>query len=441
MSCHAQNTVSIFGINLRTGTVVLVLTVMFVSIVIAVPAAQAQKYHVIYTFAGGADGGIPEGALTIDRAGNLYGTTSESQRGPGTVFELSPRGSGWILTPLYGFSGGSDGGWPVAGVVFGPDGTLYGTTLGGGVLRGCPGNGYQGCGTVFNLRPRPRACTSALCPWTETVLYAFGGGSDGWNPWDEVTFDQAGNLYGTTYYGGTGDCYGGCGTVFKLTHSGGQWTKMTLYGFAAGSDGADPIAGVTFDSAGNLYGATTGGGSGTCSGGCGTIFELTLSNGGWTEQILYSFPSNSDNYPTGSLIFDSTGKLYGTTEDGPAGSAGTAFELTSANGNWTFGTVYNLPGNGVGPFDGFVMDSTGNLYGSSQNGGAYGLGSVFKLTPSGGGWLYTDLHDFTGYDENGAIPIGGLALDANGNIYGTTTIGGNLNDCYTGCGVVFEITP
>ena len=438
MSAVEQNAASVFDINLRAVMATLLFTGMLLATILAAPAARAQTFHVIYTFTGSQDGGLPSGAMAIDRSGALYGTTETSRTGAGTVYKLAPRGSGWILTPLYDFSGGSDGELPVAGVIFGPDGSLYGTTLAGGVLRGCPGNGYNGCGVVFQLQPPSSACKSAICPWHETVLYSFAGGTDGWNPWDGVTFDQAGNLYGTTYYGGSSNCtYGGCGIVFKLTHSGGQWTKSTLYGFASGNDGASPMGGVTFNSSGNLYGSTTEGGTGNCRSGCGTIFSLTPSNGGWAEQVIYSFQGGSDGgYPTANLISDTTGNLYsviGANSDSDA----PVFELTSSNGNWSFNSIYQVLGGG----NSLVMDAADNLYGTSGDGGADGLGLVFKLTPSGGGWLYTDLHDFTGFDEDGFYPNGGVALDVNGNIYGTASQGGNLSDCYTGCGVVWEITP
>ncbi len=238
---------------------------------------QAQTFNVIHTFTGGQDGAYPEAGVTLDNAGNLYGTASGGGlHHDGTVYQLKHTGSAWTFNPLYNFNG-DDGASPQARVIFGPNGTLYGTTTYGGT---------RDDGTVFNLRPSPRACTAVLCPWTETVLYGFMPGVDGTVPYGDLVFDQAGNLYGTTEDGGL---YAQ-GTVYELTPSGSTWTESVLYNFSgsygSGNDGANPASGVIFDNAGNLYGTTSGGGLF----GFGTIFQLTPSGPGWKENILYNFP-------------------------------------------------------------------------------------------------------------------------------------------------------
>jgi uncharacterized repeat protein (TIGR03803 family) len=421
----------IFGASLRPegATLAVMLMLLFLTsalllVTLTAQPAEAQTFTVIYNFTGGLDGAFPEAGLTLDKTGSLYGTAAGGggSAGNGTVFRLTQKGSGWILNPLYNFQGGSDGYFPIGRVIFGPDGSLYGPTWLGGV-EGCD-NG-QGCGTVFNLKPQPTACKTAICPWTETVLYRFTQRSDGGNPMGEVVFDKAGNLYGTAYNGG-----GGNGVVYELTASYPSWTETAIYSFAGGSDGEGPQAPVIFDTAGNLYGTTIFGGVGNN----GTVFQLTPSASGWTEKVLYRFQNGSDGHrPLGRLVFDHPGNLYGTTEDGGAGNGGTVFELTPSDGSWTYNLVYSFAGSGGS--DDLVMDAAGNLYGTTYSDGAYGWGSAFKLTASNGGWSYTSLHDFTG-GSDGGNPIGGLAFDANGNLYGTTFLGGVYND-----GVVFKITP
>jgi uncharacterized repeat protein (TIGR03803 family) len=391
--------------------------------------AQAQTYKVIYNFAGGPDGGTPVAGLTLDRAGTLYGTTSYGgASGYGTVYHLKRKGADWGFNTLYGFTGGSDGAFPEARVIFGPNSTLYGTTSYGGA---------SGYGTVFDLKPPPRACTTAPCPWTETVLYPFTGDPDGANPHGDPIFDEAGNTYGTTRYGGS---YGE-GAAYEVTPSGSGYTEMAIYSFGAGSsDGAYPFAGVILDNAGNLYGTTSAGGNSASQCGpygCGTVFEVKPSGRGWTEKILYSFQAGSDGYsPYAGLIFDRLGNGYGATTGGGTGGGGTVFELSPSGEGWTFTLLYSFTGtSGCGPWGNLVMDVAGNLYGTTQCDGAKQLGSVFKLTPTPTPpWTYTSLHDFTCND--GGYPISNVIFDASGNLYGTTASCGLF-----GAGVVWEITP
>jgi len=378
---------------------------------------QAQSYKVIFNFTLGGDGGSPEAGLTIDHAGNLYGTTNSGGVGYGTVFKLTYKNSVWLLNVLHSFAGGNDGSGTYSPVVFGADGSLYGATFG-------TASGY---GTVFKLQPPLSACKTALCAWTETVLYRFTGGSDGANPEGDLTFDQAGNLYGATMAGGYG-----YGVVYKLTPSSGGWTESVLHSFERGSDGVFPAAGVIFDKSGNLYGTTAYG----SQHGLGVVYQLTPSGLGWTENILYTFLGGKDGgVPLAGLIFDTSGNLYGATSQNGSASGGTAFELASMNGSWNFALLYGFAGSaGCGPQASLAFDQAGNLYGTTVCGGLYGQGSVFKLTLSGGTWNYTSLHDFDGPD--GAFPVSNIVFDANGNLYGTAAGGGTY-----GYGVVFQIMP
>ena len=293
--------------------------------------AQAQTPQVLHNFTGGDDGAFPYAGLTVDAAGNLYGTASAGggYGRRGVVFRLSHASSGWILRPLYSFRGEPDGAVPYGGVIFGPDGSLYGMTYEGG---------QYDAGTVYSLRPSPTACTAAICPWEETVLYSFcpqrpctdGAGPDLSN----VVFDQAGNLYGATESGGNDNS----GVVFKLTPSNGSWTESVIYSFPSSCDnGCSPEGTLIFDSAGNLYGTT-------CCGGeynSGTAFELSPSGSGWTEQTLASINILPYDITLGGLAMDGHGNLFGTSGGGEQGGV---FELTSSNGSWTFNVLTQPPG-------------------------------------------------------------------------------------------------
>jgi len=426
MASVRQHRISTLGTTLRAAAAVLALGIVFVVAIAATQAAQAQTYQVIHNFTGAGDGVNPRAGLTKDAAGNLYGTTRDGGKyGLGVVFKLAHKSSGWVLTPLYSFAGGNDGANPDAKVIFGPDGSLYGTTaIGGG--GGCGGDG---CGTVFKLTIPATACKSALCGWTETVIYRFMGGSDGQGPaYSDLIFDQAGILYGTTRFGGLA----GGGTVYQLTPSGGGWMENVIHSFAGSPDGYSPNSGVILDGAGNLYGTTYYGGTD----GVGTVYQLTPSGSGWAENIVHDFPGSGEDgvVPACGLIFDPLGNLYGATPAGGSGGGGTVFELTPSGGNWTFSVLYNFNA-GTGPYASLIMDATGNLYGTTFTVGAYGYGSVFKLTFAGDGWTYTDLYDFTGGND-GASPESTPVFDVAGNLYGTTSGGGAY-----GSGAVFEITP
>jgi uncharacterized repeat protein (TIGR03803 family) len=422
-----------------------ILGAVLVAVILGSPAltlgAWAQShYKSLHTFKGSSDGSLPYGGLIMDRAGNLYGTTSVGGAAKlGTVFGLTPGANGkWTEQVLYSFTGGNDGAGPRASLIFDQAGNLYGTTFGGGAG-----------GTVFELTP------GANGKWTEKVLHSFGAGNDGANPVASLIFDQVGDLYGTTLYGGTGPgCDNGCGTVFELTpNSDGTWTENVLYSFCSQkecSDGWAPLGSVIFDQAGNLYGTTQVGGiKCAINGGCGVAFQLTPNaTGTWTEKVLHRFCSRSGcldgSTPDAGLIIDQFGNLYGTTQYSDVHSNGVVFQLTpQADGSWKEEVLHRFArsGDGIFPVAPLAFDQAGNLYGTTGAGGSdpacgsIGCGTVFKLTPSsGGGWHEAVLHSFQ--DHPGAVPQVGVIFDSLGNLYGTTH-----GDNQTTFGSVFEITP
>jgi len=409
----------------RAGSLVFAFVASFFLVASLSYSAQSQTYTVIHNFTGGQDGGQPAAGPTLDPAGNLYGTafygggSSNCAGGCGVVYKLTKHNSSWLLNPLYSFTGGDDGAYPDYGALtFGPDGSPYGTTSSAGLDES---------GTVFNVKPRPSACPSIICTWVETTVHQFGTGDDGLQPLGSVAFDTAGNMYGTTYLGGTA----GMGTVFEATRSGQSWTESVIYSFAGGSDGANPVAGLTLDSAGNLYGTTYSGGAN----GWGTVFKLSPSGSSWTKTILYNFQNANDGRaPAGGVIFDQAGNLYGSTRFGGANSGGVVYELSPSGDNWTLTTLYSFTGV-AGPYNNLTFDANGNLYGTTYRDGADLAGSVFELTQSGGNWTFTDLYDFTGGNDGG-YPTSSVAVDAHGTIYGTASSGGSSDQ-----GVAFEITP
>ncbi len=390
-----------------------------------------QTFRVIHTFTGSGDGSTPNATMIVDQTGNLYGTTSYGGAQPGysgygIAFKLAQRNSSWVLSPLYTFQGGSDGAYPSAPLVIGPNGILYGTTSLGG-NPGCPAG--MGCGTAYQLQARPTACHSVLCPWTKTALYRFTGGLDGANPgYGQLVFDQSGSIYGTT--GGGGDV--GSGVVYQLTHSGGSWQESVLHSFDGMGDGLEPLSGVVFDSQANLYGTTYQGGAQ----GKGTVFELTPSGPGWVISKQHDI-ADEGNSPYAGVLLDQSGNVYGATLLGGPGNGGAIFQLATSAGQWNssiIGTFSPLGGQGLGAFSSLTMDTAGNLYGTTETDGAHGFGSVFKLALQNGSWVQTTLYDFTGTSD-GCNPSGGVTLAPNGHLYGTAQA------CGAGYGVVWEITP
>ena len=386
-------------------------------------AAQTEKF--VHSFSNNnIDGNLPlYGGLVSDAVGNLYGTTALGGAiSAGVVYELSPRaGGGWSERVQYSFTG-TGGRNPEGALTFDAAGNLYGTTAAGGA--------NNNSGTVFELSPKAGA-------WTEKVLYNFGANStDGQFLYGGVTLDSAGNVYGVTGSGGTS----GFGTVFELSpSSSGTWTETILLNFDS-TNGAYPQGTLIFDTAGNLYGTTGRGGAA----GNGVVFELSPSSGGgWTETILYDFNSSKGPVsPAAGVIMDSAGNLYGTGSGGGAFNVGAAFKLSPSGGTWTETTMYSFITGSRGDGNlahGLTMDSAGNFYGTTAEGGSNvcqrGCGIVFKLTPSGNSWTETILHRF-GSGTDGHDPRSEVVVDAAGNVYGTATAGGAF-----GVGMVFEIVP
>jgi uncharacterized repeat protein (TIGR03803 family) len=370
-----------------------------------------------------------------------------------TVALAAPASAEWKEKVLYSFQGGANDGFvPAGGVVFDKQGNLYGATTGGGPAS-CAPIGSE-CGTVFQLSP------GANGKWTETVIYRFQGegSQDGSVPNGGLIIDAAGNLYGVTAYGGTGDCFllgvkAGCGTVYEISppkQKGGAWTETILYSFPTSRQGYFPNGDLVFDSAGNLYGATAFGGTKgtTCDsfygGQCGVVFELSppKQNGGkWTERVLHSFAGISNGHqmgdganPNGGLALDGKGNVYGTTYIGgyncPHNSnqgCGTVFELrppTTKGGQWTERQlhVFTAGSDGGNPAGDLVFDTKGSLYGTAQGGSSSGGGIVYRLRATDGGrWKKTALHWFS--NGGPGASLAGLLFDSLGDLYGTTAGG------------------
>jgi uncharacterized repeat protein (TIGR03803 family) len=400
--------------------------------------ARAQSESVLYTFCSQgscADGALPYGNLIMDAAGNIYGTTfyggtydcGYPYLGCGVVFELAPSG---VETVRHDFHWGY-GSFPEGSLILDAKGNLYGATVG----RDFPGFGSF-LGSVFKLEPR-----------SYRYLYRFSDLSIGALPNSGLAMDGEGNLYGTTEYGGVNSCGTGwgCGTVFKLTPSGEQ---TVLYNFAGAPDGERPNGGLVLDREGNVYGTTVGGGATNtnCAAGsfCGTVFKVAPSG---DETILYRFKGGDDGgNPLAGLAIDKRGNLYGTTEiGGGETNNGTVFKVTPGGKE---SVLHSFAGgmDGSLPLASVTLDGKGNLYGTTGEGGgsgcseSAGCGTVFEISRGG----VTILYRFTG-GADGGFPEGGLVLDGQGNLYGTTVAGGGTQ-CQsfysnTGCGVTFKLTP
>jgi uncharacterized repeat protein (TIGR03803 family) len=389
--------------------------------------AQAQTYTVLYRFKGGAkDGANPQAALIMDAAGNLYGTTvfgpgcdtdTSCDPLPGMVFKLTTAGT---ETLLHGFAGSPDGASPNGNLIRDASNNIYGATSAGGTAN---------MGAIFKL-----ASTG------ETVVHSFTGApADGAFPYAGVIEDSAGNLYGTTSAGGASNN----GAVFKVDASG---AETLLYSFSGGLDGAVPYGGLIRTSNGNLYGTTSAGGvaTGSFPSGCGVVFMVTPAG---TEHVLYRFTGSPDGAnPYAGLIADSEDNLYGSTYNGGAGGCnngcGTVFELDKAGTETVLYSFKGYPTDGASPFAGLVRTSAGNFYGTTTYGGRSESGTVFLLETSG---TEVVLYNFTGTTD-GAVPRARLFLDSAGNLYGTTYNGGNSGVACGGsppdsCGVVFKLTP
>jgi uncharacterized repeat protein (TIGR03803 family) len=356
----------------------------------------AQSFKTLANFTG-TNGSSPYSAtLAQGPDGDFYGTTGAGgANGQGTVFKIS---SGGTLTTLYSFSG-PDGNNPTAGLALGVDGNFYGTTEFGGNYTGSA----VGLGTIFKITP-----AGAL-----TTLYMFTGGSDGSQPYAGLILGADGNFYGTT---------AGGSTIFKIS-SGGKFT--TVYTFPGGTSGAYPYAGLLQAAYGDFYGTTQAGGTG----GYGTVFQMTPAG---AVSMLHSFQGNDGSQPYAALALGVDGNLYGTTELGGAGGLGTVFRIDPAlppKINFTSG--YSFSGSdGCCPTGVLVQANDGNLYGTTQEGGANNFGTIFQITLGG---TLTTLHSFN--HQDGAYPFGGLLQATDGNFYGTTTGGGTTNN-----GTVFSLS-
>jgi uncharacterized repeat protein (TIGR03803 family) len=397
---------------------------------VAVSGAAVQE-QVLYTFQGAPnDGDESTATLIADSTGTLYGTTSSGGNsgcngaGCGTVFKLTPVGSGYTESVLYNFKGPIyDGANPTAALVADANGALYGTTSLGGSTACATG---QGCGTVFKLTPSGSG-------YSESVLYYFQNSNDGSNPQSSLLLDGSGALYGTANFGGAF----GYGTVFKLTPTKSGYTESTLYAFKEGTKyGAYP-SGLTANKDGALFGETGVGGSHCPSPGCGIVFKLTPTKSGYSESVLWNFKNTTDgSFPSGGLLIDANGGLIGTAVYrgccGP--EAGTVFELIPSGSNYKERTLHIFVGrqDGKYPGSGVVADSTGALYGTTAGGGSSRHGTVFKLTPSGSKYTETILYDVGG--STGARP-NGILIDS-AALYGTTYRGPNGS----GYGTVFKVT-
>lgn len=355
--------------------------------------AQATKFKVLYSFAGGSDDGeYPQASLLRDKMGNLYGTTyAGGDNDFGTVFRIAPNGA---ETLLYSFDA-TNGAYPTDNLVADASGNLYGTTTEGGA---------KNSGTIFKLAP----------DGTLSLLYSFRGGKDGGSPYAGL-LRKKDTLYGTAQSGGAS----GREVVFQLASNG---TETVIHSFAGGKDGAGPYAGLNSDKAGNFYGTTYLDGANNK----GTVYKVTRDG---RATVIHAFAGGSDGAsPFGALVADRKGNLYGTTQQGGTSDAGTVFKIAP---DGTESVLYSFTGgsDGADPSCTLVLDATGNLYGTTTLSEDDGAGTVFKLTTGG---AIKVLHSFTG--AGGAQPSAGLIADESGNFYGTTPLSGNL-----GYGVVFQI--
>ena len=387
--------------------------------------AWAASETVLHSFGSAGDGAYPFAGLTMDANGNLYGTASAGGSsnqcggmGCGVVYRLMPAGGGsWNYGVLHSFTA-NEGGNPYSTVAIDRTGALYGTTL------------YyaSGCGTVFSLTPGSGGT------WSESTVHRFTCGNDGFSSYG-VVFDSTGRLYGTAYAGGANEH----GLVFYLAHQSAlKWDELVLHAFN-GADGGSPAGNLIFDASGNIYGTTYEGAPGLT----GVVFKLSPSGGaGWSESVLYAFQGTGFTAgpdgvnPVAGVVADAEGNLYGTCDYGGPANLGAVFELSpKGDGTWTETVLHTFSGGSDGghPYAGVILDQQGNLYGTTQ-GGAGSNGTVYKMSRgSNGQWTETILYAFQG-GTDGSTPYGALVMDSSGNLYGTTAFGGQY-----GGGVVFEI--
>jgi uncharacterized repeat protein (TIGR03803 family) len=405
-------------------------------------ASSGYTETLLHRFKSSPDAASPEAGVILDASGDLFGTTIAGgahpdcpggyQNGCGTVFEIDAAGKERLV---YSFAGKPDASEPFDRLLS-SNGVLYGTTAVGGNVSACYTYGGDGCGTLFKIDAHGH----------ESLLYQFkgnfgSGNGDGQDPMGGVVSDAAGNLYGSTAYGGKYDY----GTLFKITQRG---NESVLYSFSGGTDGGRPYSGAILDAAGNLYGVTYVGGNSGCLTGCGTVFEL--SSGG-ALTTLYRFKGKTDGgNPYGGLVMDAAGSLYGTAQNygnincnkrGGNPGCGTVFKL---NARRKFKLLHVFAGSpdGAVPSENLTLDQKDDVYGTTSFGGdsscngGYSCGVVFEVDAHGHESL---LHTFTGGKKDGEVPYGSVTRDAAGNLYGTTVSGG-VGPCNRGCGIVFKIS-
>ena len=380
----------------------------------------------LYTFTDGPDGAWPKAGVIVGPDGSLYGATQYGGAYTfGTVYKVSQNSDGtWTETVLYAFTDNNDGAGPIGSIAFDSVGNIYGTTA-----FGAP----YGKGTVFKLAPGLNGT------WSAQLLYAFTGGADGQQPIGGVVLDKAGNVYGTTQYGGTG-----CGVLFEVSpNSDGTWSEQVLHTFGSGlPDGCSPTSNLLIDAAGNLYGAATTGGSGT--NGAGYVFEFINSGGSWTQNFLYSFNGTADGGSPNAIVFDTAGNIYGTAASGggnhlgtncPTG-CGTVFQLKPSGSSWLFTRIYDFPGTSGYTPNGIAPAGRGNVFGTTLQGGT-SVGTAFALQRVSGqqSWNYVLLHNFGQTSGDGIEPAG--LIVHNGKLFGTAI---STTTCYL-CGTVWEFMP
>lgn len=406
-------------------------------------AASVQAQETVLVSFAGANGAGPVSNMLSDGAGGFYGTTLFGGLGSGTVFKLTPNGSGYSEGLVYPFKGGLDGNAPW-GIVAAGAGALYGITF----LGGSSGNGGNGWGTVFKLSP-------GTSGYTESVLYRFAGEADAWEPIGPPVLDKDGAVYGVGSFGGSRND----GAIFKLSPSKSGYSESIVYSFPGGAGGQLPQAGLAIDKQGSIYGTTMYGGSsqGYCGsdGGCGTVFKLTHQGSRYSESIIHAFTGSDGNLPYGVVtINDRTGAVFGTTFWGGTKGIGVVYKLSPHGSSYTESVLHSFAGNADGflPEGTLLLKSDGSLFGTAAIGGGgchgIGCGSVFELVPSHPGYAFRVVYDFL-KPVNGAEPEQtNLLSDASGAIYGATRSGGSDTNCSDGgpggahgCGTVFKILP
>jgi len=376
----------------------------------------------------------PEGRLVMDgKTGTLFGVTSEGGDevcdgdpedpgyfGCGGVFALgnNPKGVPTVFGRIHDFTAtGHDGNAPYTALERDARGNLYGTAPYGGNYA-CAGD--YGCGAVFEeIAPTDGGA------WTEKLLHLFAGGKDGAYPGSALLLGPAGVLYGTTCAGGPAFS----GTAFSLTPKGGSYLYAVIHAFDGGPNGGCPEGQFAIDKSGNLYGTAALGGKR----GFGVVFELKPGKAGWTETVLHSFagePHDGES-PESGLVFDSSGNLFGATPYGGANGDGMVYELSLVGTTWTETVLHNFNGSdGESPSgDKLAIDRIGDLFGTTEDGGTHGDGTIFELTNSAGSYTFASLYSFCVLANcaDGAYPYGGVIIDATGNLYGTTAAGGTAN--------------